>query len=157
MDNTISMQSQPMYSIHEVADRSGLSIPTIRYYEDMGLVPGVQRDASSRHRRYDEATLQLLESLANLRAVGMSLVEMRDYLTLRAGGSETAAAKRDLFQAHAEVIRQRIARLHVHERYLSFKVAYWDAKARGDDAEAAHIAQEYESLVQALREAQEEA
>lgn len=151
MKNTSSLEHQETYTIHEVAQRSGLSIPTLRYYEEIGLVPDVGRDTSSGHRRYSADTLQIIESLANLRAVGMSLEEMRTYLTLRELGDETAVEKRDLFQAHAEDVGKQIARLQIRQRYLSFKVAYWDARTRGDMDEAVRIAQEYESIVKDLR------
>ena len=152
MENEAPLQQQATYTIQEVATRSGLSIPTLRYYEDMGLVPAVPRDQSSGHRRYSADLLQLIESLANLRAVGMSLEEMRTYLALREQGDETAIEKRDLFQAHAEEVRKQMARLHIRQRYLSFKVAYWDARAQGDLDEADRIAHEYERIVKALRE-----
>ncbi len=151
MKKTSSLEHQETYTIHEVAQRSGLSIPTLRYYEEIGLVPDVGRDTSSGHRRYSADTLQIIESLANLRAVGMSIEEMRTYLTLREQGDETAVEKRELFQAHAEEVGKQIARLHIRQRYLSFKVAYWDARARGDLDEAARIALEYESIVKDLR------
>ncbi|WP_255553288.1 MerR family transcriptional regulator [Ktedonobacter sp. SOSP1-52] len=146
-----SVQHQETYTIHEVAQRSGLSIPTLRYYEEIGLVPDVGRDTSSGHRRYSADTVQIIESLANLRAVGMSIEEMRTYLTLREQGDETAVEKRELFQAHAEELGKQIARLQIRQRYLSFKVTYWDARARGDLDEAARIALEYESIVKDLR------
>ena len=152
MKKTSSIEHQETYTIHEVAQRSGLSIPTLRYYEEIGLVPDVGRDTSSGHRRYSADTLQIIESLANLRAVGMSIEEMRTYLTLREWGDETAVEKRELFQAHAEEVGKQIARLlQIHQRYLSFKVAYWDARTRGDMDEAVRIAQEYESIVKDLR------
>lgn len=151
MKKTSTLPHQETYTIHEVAQRSGLSIPTLRYYEEIGLVPDVWRDPSSGHRRYSADTLQILESLANLRAIGMSIEEMRTYLTLRKRGDETAVEKRALFQAHAEEVEQQIARLHRRQRYLSFKVAYWDARVRGDLDEAARIAGEYESIVRDLR------
>lgn len=151
MKNTSSLEHQETYTIHEVAQRSGLSIPTLRYYEEIGLVPDVRRDASSGHRRYSADTVQIIESLANLRAVGMSIEEMRTYLTLRERGDETAVEKRDLFQAHAEDVGKQIARLQIRQRYLLFKVAYWDARTRGDMDEAVRIAQEYESIVKDLR------
>ncbi|WP_220197458.1 MerR family transcriptional regulator [Ktedonospora formicarum] len=151
MKNSSSLPQQKTYTIHEVAQRTGLSIPTLRYYEEIGLVPHVWRDSSSGHRRYSADTLQVLESLANLRAVGMSLDEMRTYLTLREQGDETAVEKRELFQAHAEKIGTQIEQLQIRQHYLAFKVAYWDARARGDFAEAERIALEYENIVKDLR------
>jgi DNA-binding transcriptional MerR regulator len=151
MLKTLLQQEDITYSIQAVARRTGLSEPALRYYEEKGLIPAVQRDPSSRHRRYDAETVQVIESLANLRAVGMSLNEMRAYLQLRAGGDETAHEKMAMFQAHAAALEEEIARLRTRQRYLTFKVAYWDARARGDLEEAARIAEDYEEIVRALR------
>ena len=151
MKKTSTLPHSETYTIHEVAQRTGLSIPTLRYYEEIGLVPGVERDPSSSHRRYRADTLQLLESLANLRAVGMSIEEMRTYLALREQGDETAIEKRDFFQAHTEEVERQIAQLRIRQRYLSWKVAYWDARARGNLEEAACLAEEYERIVKELR------
>lgn len=145
-------KSPKTYSIQYVSKQSGLSIPTLRYYEEIGLIPPVSRNPSSNHRRYDDKTVQLIETLANLRAVGMSLDEMRAYLPLRAKGDEAAVERREMFKQHAEIIEQEIAALKARQRYLTFKVSYWDARIRGDFAGAQKIAEEYESIVKDLRQ-----
>jgi len=147
----MTTDSVTTYTIQEVSKRSGLSIPTLRYYEEMGLIPLVSRDSSSGHRRYSPEIMQLIESLANLRTVGMSLEEMRAYLILRDQGDESAQERRDMFKLHAKAIDDQIAQLKTRKRYLAFKVAYWDARLRGNIAEAERIAEEYESIVSALR------
>ncbi|WP_246035710.1 MerR family transcriptional regulator [Dictyobacter kobayashii] len=74
-----------------------MSIPTLRYYEDIGLLPAVRRDTSSGHRRYSADAVQLIESLANLRAVGMSIEEMRTYLALREGATRRRLRSESFF------------------------------------------------------------
>jgi DNA-binding transcriptional MerR regulator len=44
------------FTIQEAARHTGLSEPTLRYYEKIGLIGAVTRDDGSRHRRYDPAT-----------------------------------------------------------------------------------------------------
>ena len=66
-------------SIQDVSRRSGLSEPTLRYYEDVGLVGPIGRDPSSRHRRYREEDLDTLQALACLRAMGVEIEDMRTY------------------------------------------------------------------------------
>jgi MerR family transcriptional regulator, copper efflux regulator len=46
-------------SIQDVSRRSGLSEPTLRYYEEIGLIGSIARDPSSRHRRYREEEVWL--------------------------------------------------------------------------------------------------
>ncbi|HWD81754.1 MAG TPA: MerR family transcriptional regulator [Kribbella sp.] len=129
-----------VFSIQEVARRSGLSEPTLRYYEDVGLVGPIDRDEQSGHRRYRTADVDTLEALACLRAVGVGIGDMRTYLANRARGREAAGEQRDLLLRHAERIEAEIAAQQTRLRYLREKAALWDARDRGDDAaEAATI------------------
>jgi DNA-binding transcriptional MerR regulator len=58
-----------IHTIQEASRRSGLSEPTLRYYEEVGLVGPIDRDENSGHRRYRAEDLDVLEALACLRAV----------------------------------------------------------------------------------------
>ena len=123
-------------TIHDVSGRSGLSEPTLRYYEEVGLIGPVERDPSSRHRRYREEDLDTLQALACLRTMGVGIEDMRTYQVNRSRGHEAAGEQRDLLLRHAERIEAQIATLHVHLDYLRAKAALWDARDRGDaDAE----------------------
>ena len=122
-------------TIQEVSRRSGLSEPTLRYYEEVGLVGPVDRDASSGHRRYRDEDLDVLQALACLRALGMGIEDMRTYQAnrrprrARGGGraARPAAAARERIEAE-------IAALHTRLDYLREKSALWDARAHGDAA-----------------------
>jgi DNA-binding transcriptional MerR regulator len=122
-------------TIQEVSRRSGLSEPTLRYYEEVGLVGPVDRDTRSGHRRYDDADLDVLQALACLRALGMGIEDMRTYQANRArSGPAVAAEQRDLLLRHAERMTAEIAALHTRLDYLREKAALWDARAHGDTA-----------------------
>ena len=60
-------------TIAEAAARCGLPESTLRYWERIGLVSRVPRDASSGHRRYLPEDVATLETLGNLRAVADEL------------------------------------------------------------------------------------
>ena len=127
-------------TIQEVSRRSGLSEPTLRYYEEVGLVGPVGRDARSGHRRYGDADLDLLQALACLRALGLGIEDMRTYQANRARASRgqnsraVAAEQRDLLRRHALRMEAEIAALHSRLDYLREKSALWDARAGGDTA-----------------------
>ena len=55
------------FTIQNVSRRSGLSEPTLRYYEEVGLIGPVDRDGSSGHRRYSNEDVDALQMLACLR------------------------------------------------------------------------------------------
>lgn len=125
------------FTIQEVSRRSGLSEPTLRYYEEVGLVGPIDRDEHSGHRRYRTEDLTVLEVLACLRAVGVGIEDMRAYLANRARGRAAAGEQRDLLLRHAERIEAEIAAQRARLEYLREKAALWDARHRNDaDAEA---------------------
>ncbi len=119
-------------TIQDVSRRSGLSEPTLRYYEEVGLIGPIDRDASSGHRRYRDEDLDTLQALACLRAMGMGIEDMRTYQANRTRGHEAAGEQRDLLLRHAERVEAQIATLHIHLDYLRAKAALWDARDRGD-------------------------
>lgn len=114
--------------------RSGLAEPTLRYYEEVGLVGPISRDASSGHRRYQDKDVDTLQVLACLRAMGMGIDDMRTYQANRGRGREAAGEQRDLLLSHAERVEAQIETLHTHLDYLREKAALWDARDRGDGA-----------------------
>lgn len=129
-------------TIHDVSARSGLSEPTLRYYEEIGLIGPVARDESSGHRRYRNEDLDVLQALACLRGLGVGIEDMRVYQANRTRGHEAAAEQRDLLLRHAERIEAEIVARHTRLDYLRAKAALWDARARRDavaEAEASAI------------------
>jgi MerR family copper efflux transcriptional regulator len=120
-------------TIQDVSRQTGLSGPTLRYYEDVGLIGPIDRDASSGHRRFSDDDLNAAGILACLRAIGVGIEEMRVYQANRLRGREAAAEQRDLLLRHAERIRAEIAEQQARLEYLQAKAALWDARDRSDD------------------------
>jgi len=124
-------------TIQEVSRRSGLTEPTLRYYEQVGLIGPIERDPSSGHRRYREEDVDTLQALACLRGMGVGIKDMRTYQANRARGREAAGEQRDLLLRHARRIETEIATLHTHLDYLRAKAVLWDARDQGNaDGEA---------------------
>ena len=101
-------------TIQDAARRSGLSGPTLRYYEDVGLIGPIGRDPSSGHRRYREEEVDTLQMLACLRAMGVGIEEMRIYQANRELGHAKAGEQRDLLLVHAERVEAEIETLRIH-------------------------------------------
>src|SRR4051794_8476102 len=93
------------HSIHDAAHLSGLPATTLRYYEDIGLLGPIARDASSGHRRYSEADIELALAVACLSAAGMAVHEMRTYLDNRQRGLAAGPAQLELLQLHQRRLR----------------------------------------------------
>jgi len=89
----VSWQSQPAtatLSISEVVSQTGLSARTIRYYEELGLLPGVRRRESGR-RVYGGDELERLRFIQRLKALGLSLAEVKELNAVHAIGGSTRA------------------------------------------------------------------
>ena len=65
------------YRIAEVADRTGFSTPTLRYYEEIGLLPPAERSAAG-YRLYDDRAVDRLRFVARAKQLGCSLEEIAD-------------------------------------------------------------------------------
>lgn len=128
-------------TIQDVSRHSGLSEPTLRYYEQVGLVGPISRDEHSGHRRYRTEDLHTLEALACLRATGVGIEDMRTYQANLSRRHETAGEQRDLLLRHAERIEADIAAQYARLGYLREKAALWDARDRGDVAAEAEATQ----------------
>ena len=139
-------------TIQDVSRRSGLSGPTLRYYEDVGLIGPIARDASSGHRRYRDEDLDTLQALACLRAMGVGIEDMRTYQANRALGHAAAAEQRDLLVRHAERVEAEIVTLRIHLEYLREKAALWDARDRGDANAEAESKQRVNDVTLRLKE-----
>ena len=144
-------KTEATLTIKQMADLSGMSEYTLRYYEKIGLIEPIPRDGSSGHRRYSADTARIVERLSCLRASGFSLDEMRLYLQQRKRGDAAAAEQKALFLAHAEEVAEEIRKLQIRQRYLSGKVAYWDARLNGDLERAAQVAEENQEIAKELK------
>lgn len=102
-----------MWAIAEVCERTGLSPRTIRYYEEIGLLPDVRRRTSGR-RVYGEDALERLGFIARLKSLGLSLAEIGELNAVYAiAGSTQAMLARlhDLLGAQLEDVDRRITEL----------------------------------------------
>ena len=102
-----------MYSIGEISAKSGLSARTVRYYEELELLPGVRRRAGGR-RVYGDDELERLRFIQRLKTLGLSLAEIRELNAVYAiGGSTHAMLLRldELIARHLQELDERIREL----------------------------------------------
>ncbi|MBW4439201.1 MAG: MerR family transcriptional regulator [Pleurocapsa minor GSE-CHR-MK-17-07R] len=118
------------YTSREVSAITGLSIPTLRYYESIGLLDSVQR-ADNSHRRYSDDDLRRIEFLKRVRATGMSISEMGRYVDLFRAGDETLAQRLDVLLAHRQRVQAQMDALADTLDFLDAKIArYHDLQAQ---------------------------
>ncbi|KQR51825.1 MerR family transcriptional regulator [Leifsonia sp. Leaf336] len=138
------------FTIQDVSRQSGLSEPTLRYYEEVGLLGPIARDESSGHRRYSDGDLDAAQVLACLRAMGVGIEDMRTYQANRRRGQEAAAEQRDILLRHADRVEEQIVTLRTHLDYLRAKAALWDARDRADATDEAEAQVELHAILPRL-------
>jgi DNA-binding transcriptional MerR regulator len=100
-------------SIAEVRALAGISARTLRYYEELGLLPGVRRRAGGR-RIYGPDELERLRFITRLKALGLSLAEIKELNAVYGiGGSTRAMLARldELLARHRADVEARIVEL----------------------------------------------
>jgi DNA-binding transcriptional MerR regulator len=110
-------------TIAQLSDLTGVSKHTLRYYERMGLVPLVNRDRSSGHRRYTPDHARWIAFLRNLRQAGMPIREIRKYARLVARGPTSWPERERLLAEHRARVDETITLLRTHRRLLDQKLA----------------------------------
>ena len=88
------------YAISDVAEQTGLSVHTLRYYERAWLMPRPIGRSSSTHRRYSEGDVSWVVFLTRLRSTGMPIATLREYTELAQRGDDTAEARLELLLRH---------------------------------------------------------
>lgn len=82
-----------MMKISEVSKTVGLSVATIRYYSDLGMIPSEKRDLTG-ERVFDDEAIVWLQGIKFQRELGMSLTEIKEYMKLCQANGPAAVKKR---------------------------------------------------------------
>ncbi|MGV9211946.1 MerR family transcriptional regulator [Micromonospora sp. RB23] len=106
------MSGDERYTIGELARRTGLSVKTIRYYADSGIVPPTDR-SSAGYRLFDAEAVARLELVRTLRDLGVDLASIRRVVDREVPLCEVAATHAQALAAHIRALRLRQAVLTV--------------------------------------------
>jgi DNA-binding transcriptional MerR regulator len=121
---------EPLFTIGEVARRTGLSVKTIRFYADSGLVPPADRSGAG-YRLYDSGALARLAFVRTLRDLGIDLATIRDIQRNVAGETHI----RRIAAAHADALDVQIRTLRLRRAVLR---AVADRGATPEEMETMH-------------------
>jgi DNA-binding transcriptional MerR regulator len=113
--------------IGDVAERTGMSAPTIRYYENIGLLAAPPRSATG-YRRYSDTTVEELRFIKKAQGLGFSLDEIREILKLSRAGDTPCAHVLDLSKRHLGAIDDRIQQLTRFRDQLADEIKKWDGE-----------------------------
>jgi DNA-binding transcriptional MerR regulator len=110
------------YTPGQVAEKTGFSLDTLRYYERIGLL-SVARTPGGQ-RQYGEDDIGWLEILRCLRDTGMPIQRMREYAEL-SRDDDTVAERIALLEEHDREVETRITELQAQRDHIRGKIAYY--------------------------------
>jgi len=113
------------YKIGDLAAMFGLTVRTVRYYEELGLLKSSDR-SEGLHRRYPEKNIVYLKRIAQLKSYGLSLGEIKEFFSLASQDRSGEACRRLLIQKYGERIdeEERVVR----EAELRLKDLRWHVR-----------------------------
>ncbi|MFB7876413.1 MerR family transcriptional regulator [Nocardia sp. NPDC056064] len=121
-------RERPRYSIGEVAERSGLSRDTLRWYEKIGLMGYIGRDHTG-NRRFSDRDLEWLALITRLRLTGMPVADMIRYAELVRAGEQTFPQRLAMFQQTRSDVLDKIAELQQTVAVLDYKIALYQGRS----------------------------
>ncbi|GEC40191.1 transcriptional regulator [Sinorhizobium meliloti] len=120
-----------MYTIGDLSRRTGVKIPTIRYYEQMGLLAAPERSEGNQ-RRYEKRELETLAFIRHARDLGLSIEAIRDLLALSEHPERPCGEADRIATEHLASVREKIAQLRRLEHELERIVACHGDHTIGD-------------------------
>lgn len=114
----------------EVAERAGVNVQTLRYYERRGLLPAPERTGAG-YRVYDVGAVRTVRFVKRAQTLGFSLEEIDALLVLADGGPEGCESARELATEKIAVLEEKIAQLQAMRASLRQLVdSCWETRDR---------------------------
>lgn len=127
------MNASLALSIGVIAQQTGCSVPTIRYYEEIGLLPAGPRTEGGR-RVYGQAAVRRLTFIRRCRDFSFSIEQVRELVGLVDEPERPCIEVRDVAARHLVQLRQKLAELQALESSVAAFVCSCDAACAGGAA-----------------------
>ncbi|MDR6722042.1 DNA-binding transcriptional MerR regulator [Paenibacillus amylolyticus] len=114
------------YSIGEVAKKLDLTVYTLRYYDREGLMPFVER-TSSGTRLFKESDIDFLKIIQCLKATGMPIKDIKDFIAWCSEGESTLKQRHEMFMERRASVEAQIAELQKTMEVIDHKCAYYES------------------------------
>ena len=112
-------------TIREIAAKTNMSTDTLRYYERIGLLPPVPRNAAG-IRNYDEYFVNFINFIKKLKASGMSLEHIIDYIRLAEMGDATIQERKKLLAEARETLLDKINSLQLVAELADYQLRTYE-------------------------------
>ena len=115
--------------IGDLAGLAGVTPPTIRYYESIGLLKRAPRSEAG-YRRYSAQAVDELRFIRKAQGLGFSLHEVSEILELSRSGQEPCSHVLSLGHRHLAALDERMRQLESFRQHLAAELTRWDRQQR---------------------------
>ncbi|OUC93817.1 MerR family transcriptional regulator [Streptosporangium minutum] len=115
-----------VYTPGQVVEETGFSLDTLRYYERIGLLEPIGRNAAGQ-RRFTQADVGWLGTIRCLRDTGMPIAEMLRFAELVREGDHTIRDRIALLEAHDRRVEAQVDNLREKQTVVQNKISYYRA------------------------------
>lgn len=123
------------YSIGEVASSTGIAISTLRYYDREGMFPEMER-SNGGIRVFSEKEVNTIRVIECLKSAGMSIKEIKEFLSWCQEGDSSLEKRRELFYNRLEIMKKQMEALQNTMNTLRYKCWYYDTAVAAGTEEA---------------------
>lgn len=114
-----------MYTMKDVCKQTDMSYETLKFYCNEGLIPNIKRDKNN-YRIFDDNNVAWIKSLTCLKNCGMSIQEMKEYLSLCMEGPSTIQQRKVILDKKRKALLEKIAELQKSIDYIDWKQNFYD-------------------------------
>ncbi len=112
------------YTIKEVSEKTGLTIPAIRYYETEGILPPVARNESG-NRVFKDGDIEWLNLICCLRSTGMPVRHIKKFVRMCLEGDSTINQRITMLVEHEKYVDEQLETLSHYKNAIAWKINYF--------------------------------
>ena len=130
------MRGNFMYTIGQVSEMFGIPVSTLRYYDREGLFPDMERKSGI--RKFSDNEIEALRVIECLKASGLEIREIKQFMEWTTKGSATYQQRKQLFETRLKKVEEEMANLQKTKDMLKYKCWYYETAIQDGNEERIH-------------------
>lgn len=118
-------KTEKLYSMKETCEKTGLSYDTLKFYCNEGLIPNVKRNKNN-YRIFNDNDIAWINSLSCLKNCGMSIQEMKEYLTLCLKGVTSIPERKNVLNIKLKELERKKQEIQNSIDYINWKQSFYN-------------------------------
>ena len=125
-----------MYTIGQVSEMFNIPVSTLRYYDREGLFPGMERKSGI--RKFSDNEIEALRVIECLKASGLEIREIKQFMEWTTEGSATYKQRKQLFETRLKKVEEELSSLQKTMDMLKYKCWYYETAIQDGNEERIH-------------------